>query len=60
MNEVWVVSYWKNGEEPVNTAFDNEENAVKCYEFFRKSYNCCIDKLTLYSTFTSSEEGNND
>lgn len=54
---VFIVTYWDNGLEPVVTAFDNQENAEKCYSFFIKSHSgCCIDKVPVYSHFGKTGE----
>lgn len=52
--EIYIVTYWTNNstEEPIVTAFDNQENAEKCHDHFSKKYNCCIDKVKIYSTFS--------
>ena len=56
-NNVYIVTYWDNGVEPVVTAFDNQENAEKCYSFFIKRHDgCCIDEVPIYSHFGKKGE----
>ena len=51
-NNVYVVTYWDNGLEPVVTVFDNQENAEKCYSFFVNRHSgCCVDEVPVYSNF---------
>lgn len=53
---IWVVTYWEFGTEPVVTAFNNEEAAIKCYDYFKKCYDeCRLDECPIYSIF--SEKG---
>lgn len=53
MDSIWIVTYWDSDSEPVVTAFNNEEAANKCYEYFKKEhYGCCLDECPVYSTFT--------
>ena len=56
-NNVYVVTYWDDGLEPVVTVFDNQENAEKCYSFFIKRHSgCCIDEVPVYSNFGKKGE----
>ena len=65
-NNVYVVTYWDDGLEPVVTVFDNLENAEKCYSFFvsEKCYSffvrthsgCCVDEVPVYSHFGKTGE----
>lgn len=56
-NNVYVVTYWDDGLEPVVTVFDNQENAEKCYSFFVRRYSgCCIDEVPIYSHFGKTGE----
>lgn len=56
-NNVYVVTYWDDGLEPVVTVFDNQENAEKCYSFFIKRHSgCCIDEVPIYSNFGKKGE----
>lgn len=51
-NNVYVVTYWDNGLEPVVTVFNNQENAEKCYLFFKEKHDgCCMDEVLIYSNF---------
>ena len=51
-NKVYVVTYWDNEVEPVVTVFDNQENAKKCYSYFKKEHDgCCIDEVPVYKHF---------
>ena len=53
---VYVVTYWDNGEEPVLTAFNNEDVAGDCFKYFRKQHDgCCFDTLPIYSKFRAKE-----
>lgn len=55
---VWVVSWYNAGEEPVVTVFDNEENAMKYYnyELVNNHVKVDIDECPIYSTFSLSTE----
>ena len=49
---VFVVTYWDVGLEPVITVFDNQENAEKCYLFFKGKHDgCCMDEVPVYKHF---------
>lgn len=49
---VWIVTYIENeGEEPIVTAFDNEEAAKKCFDHFRSKYVTYIDCAPVYHNF---------
>lgn len=49
---IFVVTYWNTGEEPTVTAFDNQEAAKACFNYFNDiDVNCCLDETHLYSTF---------
>ena len=56
---IWIVTYWDFDDnhmlkEPVVTAFDNYENAMKCYQELKKYHDgCCFDATYLYSRFSS-------
>ena len=57
MAYVYVVTYWDYDErhdikEPVITVFDNHENALKCYQEFKKHHDgCCFDESIICSVF---------
>lgn len=52
MKEVYVVTYWSDvTTEPIVTVFNNKKNADMAYDYFIKSYNCCIDKCPVYEDF---------
>ena len=54
---IWIVTYWDFGNDPVVTAFNNEETANRCYKYFKKHHElCCLDKCPIYSHFLESEE----
>lgn len=55
---VWVVSWYNSGEEPVVTVFNNEENAMKYYnyELANNHVEVAIDGCPVYSTFSLSTE----
>lgn len=56
-NKVFVVTYWDNGVEPVVTVFDNQENAEKCYSFFKGKHDgCCVDEVPVYKHFGETGE----
>ena len=48
---IFVVTYKDNDcDEPVVTAFDNEEAANKCYEYFKTIHDAAwLDTCPLYS-----------
>lgn len=58
---VFVVSWYNAGEEPVVTAFSNEDNAMKYYshELANGHVKVAIDVCPIYSTFYTGnfEEG---
>ena len=57
MKEIWIVSYFCNGI--VVTAFENEDAAKKCFEYFSKKYKYAeIDKAPVFKHFncTDNEE----
>ena len=54
---IWIVTYWDFGSEPVVTAFNNEEAAIECRDYFKRCYDeCCLDECPIYSHFLESEE----
>ena len=54
---IWIVTYWDLGQEPVVTAFNNRENAEKCWLYFKDSHDgCCLDECNVFSTFLTPNE----
>ena len=52
MKEVYVVTYWSDATtEPIVTVFNNKKNADMAYDYYIKSYNCCVDKCLVYEDF---------
>ncbi len=60
MNDIWVITYLDENNEPVVTVFDNPLAADACYKYFYKKYrnNAWIDKCEVYGSFmvTGNEE----
>lgn len=57
MRYVWLVIYHNHEEDPVYTAFDNYDNANKCFEYFKGASDyCSLEKMPLYHSFTVNEE----
>lgn len=56
---VWVVSYWNAGEEPVFTVFSNEESARKYFDFNCTRFDkVAIDEAPVYGKFLIGDEIN--
>lgn len=53
MNNVWVVTYLGENNEPVITVFDNQLAADACYKHFYEKYrnDVWIDKCDVYGSF---------
>ncbi len=51
--EVWVITYWEDGNEPVVTVFNNKYAADRFYQYHdgRHSGGICADKCEIYDTF---------
>lgn len=51
---VWIVTVSNPSEEPIVTAFSNEEAAQKCYSYFKEYglFNTvCLDKCKVFDHF---------
>ena len=57
---VYVVTAWnKTGEEPVITAFDNEEAAESCQKIMLAKYDeAVIDQAPIYKKFIYTNTNN--
>jgi hypothetical protein len=50
--DIYIVTYWDNGQEPIITVFNDKEAADNCYDYFKDKHDhICIDKSQVYSTF---------
>lgn len=52
MENIWVVSYYDMGEDPVVTVFENKLAALRCYEYFLGEHDRVnIDEAPIYQSF---------
>lgn len=54
IEDVWVVTYYDIGDDPVVTVFNNKLAAIKCYKYFLGEHDKVnIDKTPVYKSFNN-------